>query len=80
MKSNEGKMYSSVYSRPDTAGKRDNVLYCWLTISRLQIKTSIQTSPLLLLNSLLPPDMARVYNWDVKRRSKENLLKSADKS
>lgn len=26
MKSNEGKMYSSVYSRPDTAGKRDNVL------------------------------------------------------
>lgn len=25
-------------------------------------------------------NMARVYNWDVKRRSKENLLKSADKS
>uniref|UniRef100_A0A087XFH1 Prefoldin subunit 3 n=1 Tax=Poecilia formosa TaxID=48698 RepID=A0A087XFH1_POEFO len=24
--------------------------------------------------------MARVYNWDVKRRSKENLLKSASKS
>uniref|UniRef100_A0A3B5LGX6 Prefoldin subunit 3 n=1 Tax=Xiphophorus couchianus TaxID=32473 RepID=A0A3B5LGX6_9TELE len=25
-------------------------------------------------------NMARVYNWDVKRRSKENLLKSAAKS
>ncbi|KAM6949033.1 prefoldin subunit 3 [Aplochiton taeniatus] len=25
-------------------------------------------------------NMARVYNWDVKRRSKENLLKSAEKS
>uniref|UniRef100_A0A3Q2FYC7 Prefoldin subunit 3 n=1 Tax=Cyprinodon variegatus TaxID=28743 RepID=A0A3Q2FYC7_CYPVA len=25
-------------------------------------------------------NMARVYNWDVKRRSKENLLKSATKS
>uniref|UniRef100_A0A3Q3AZ09 Prefoldin subunit 3 n=1 Tax=Kryptolebias marmoratus TaxID=37003 RepID=A0A3Q3AZ09_KRYMA len=24
-------------------------------------------------------NMARVYNWDVKRRSKDNLLKSADK-
>ncbi|XP_047438189.1 prefoldin subunit 3 [Mugil cephalus] len=25
-------------------------------------------------------NMARVYNWDVMRRSKENLIKSADKS
>ncbi|XP_057710595.1 prefoldin subunit 3 [Corythoichthys intestinalis] len=25
-------------------------------------------------------NMARVYNWDVKRRSRENLLKSEDKS
>lgn len=25
-------------------------------------------------------DMARVYNWDVKRRSKDNLLKSAERS
>ncbi|XP_061525736.1 prefoldin subunit 3 [Phycodurus eques] len=25
-------------------------------------------------------NMARVYNWDVKRRSRESLLKSADKS
>ncbi|KAM3590991.1 uncharacterized protein V6R79_020276 [Siganus canaliculatus] len=25
-------------------------------------------------------NMARVYNWDVKRRSRENLIKSADKS
>ncbi len=25
------------------------------------------------------PDMARVYNWDVKRRSKDNLLKSAER-
>ncbi|KAK0139365.1 Prefoldin subunit 3 [Merluccius polli] len=25
-------------------------------------------------------NMARVYNWDVKRRSKENQLKAADKS
>ncbi|KAI2662804.1 Prefoldin subunit 3 [Labeo rohita] len=25
-------------------------------------------------------NMARVYNWDVKRRSKDNLLKSAERS
>lgn len=24
-------------------------------------------------------DMARVYNWDVKRRSKDNLVKSAER-
>ncbi|XP_070295596.1 prefoldin subunit 3-like [Salvelinus sp. IW2-2015] len=54
--------------------------YCCFDRLVKTVFTVCQTETCVILNPSPPSDMARVYNFDVKRRSKDNLLKSVKKS
>lgn len=58
--------------------------YCFdrlvTTVFTVLLKILDKNEKCVILNPSPPSDMARVYNFDVKRRSKDNLLKSVKKS